>query len=146
MIIIFFWFPIILIISLGILHIYWGFGGELWKNKVLPEYKYNFKPQLFKQTPSSFMCFLVATALLSIATLQICFQYKIGNPEFISVVLKLVCLALAGRIIGEFNCLGLFKRERDTKFAKMDNMIYIPICGYLLISLIIQLSGNINRL
>ena len=136
---IFFWLSIILIISIGLLHVFWAFGGNLWSNYVLPEYKYNFKPQFFKKTPGPFMCLLVASAFFILAFLEISYHFQIGNTEFISLLLKLACFVFLGRIIGEFNCLGLFKRERDTQFAKMDNMIYIPICIYLLLSIIIQL-------
>ena len=139
MTIIFFWLSVVLIISIGLLHVFWACGGNLWGDYVLPEYKYNYKPQFFKKTPGPFMCLLVASAFFVLALLEIIYHYKIGNPPFISLLLKLACIVFIGRIVGEFNCLGLFKRERDTQFARMDNLIYIPICVYLLISLIIQL-------
>ncbi|WP_462259094.1 DUF3995 domain-containing protein [Vagococcus teuberi] len=58
-----------------------------------------------------------------------------GNPKIVSILLTIACFVFIGRIIGEFNCFGIFKREKDTTFSKMDNMIYIPICVYLNISL-----------
>ncbi|OPF88086.1 hypothetical protein BW731_07840 [Vagococcus martis] len=137
---VFFWLSVVLLISIGLLHVYWAFGGNLFGEYVLPEYKYNLKPHFFNQTPGSFMCSLVATAFFILAFLEIIYHYQIGNQKFVSILLTLACFVFTARIIGEFNCLGLFKREKDTTFAKMDNMIYIPICVYLLISLIVQLT------
>ena len=43
------------------------------------------------------------------------------------------------RVIGEFNYFGIFKRKKDTHFAKMDTLLYIPLCAFL--SLIIFISN-----
>ena len=136
----FFWLSIILLISIGLLHVYWAIGGELLGDYVLPEYKYNLKPQFFNKKPGPLMCLLVASAFFILTFLEIIYHSHIVNTNFISILLMLACFVFTARIIGEFNCLGIFKREKDTLFAKMDNRIYIPICVYLLISLIIQLT------
>jgi len=35
------------------------------------------------------------------------------------------------RVIGEFRYVGIFKRERGTRFAALDTRYYTPLCGVL---------------
>ena len=35
------------------------------------------------------------------------------------------------RTVGEFRYVGLFKRERGTRFAALDSCIYTPLCALL---------------
>ena len=52
-----------------------------------------------------------------------------GLPQFL---LAWACYALAlgllARAIGEFKYVGFFKKVRDSKFARMDTMLYSPLC------------------
>lgn len=43
----------------------------------------------------------------------------------------LLAMALVLRTIGDFKYVGLFKRERQTRFAALDTRIYTPLCGAL---------------
>ena len=40
-----------------------------------------------------------------------------------------VSLAFAARAIGEFRYVGLFKRERSTRFAQLDTWVFTPLCA-----------------
>ena len=52
-----------------------------------------------------------------------------GLPQFL---LAWACYALAlglfARAIGEFKYVGFFKKVRDSKFARMDTLLYSPLC------------------
>jgi hypothetical protein len=37
-------------------------------------------------------------------------------------------LGLLARAIGEFRYVGFFKRVRDSRFARMDTLVYSPLC------------------
>ena len=39
-----------------------------------------------------------------------------------------LALGLLGRAVGEFRYVGLFKRVRGTKFARLDTLVYSPLC------------------
>jgi hypothetical protein len=52
-----------------------------------------------------------------------------GLPHYL---LAWACYALAlgllARAIGEFKYVGFFKKVRDSKFARMDTILYSPLC------------------
>jgi hypothetical protein len=39
-----------------------------------------------------------------------------------------LALGLLGRAIGEFRYVGFFKRVRGSRFAKLDTLVYSPLC------------------
>jgi hypothetical protein len=39
-----------------------------------------------------------------------------------------VAVVLAARGVGDFRLVGLFKRVRGTRFARLDSRIYTPLC------------------
>jgi hypothetical protein len=45
-----------------------------------------------------------------------------------------VALAFAGRVVGDFRFVGLFKKTRGTRFARADDRYFIPICLALAVS------------
>lgn len=55
--------------------------------------------------------------------------FATGLPQFL---LAWACYALAlgllARAIGEFKYVGFFKKVRGSKFAKMDTLVYSPLC------------------
>ena len=42
-----------------------------------------------------------------------------------------VALAFGARAIGEFRYVGLFKRERRSAFARLDTLVFTPLCAAL---------------
>ena len=40
-----------------------------------------------------------------------------------------VALAFAARTVGEFRYVGLFRRVRDTRFARWDARLFTPLCA-----------------
>jgi hypothetical protein len=66
-----------------------------------------------------FACLVAATAGL----------VAIGVPQR---VLSWLCFALAlgllARAVGEFNYVGFFKRVRGSRFARLDTLLYSPLC------------------
>jgi hypothetical protein len=55
-----------------------------------------------------------------------------------------LALGLLGRAIGEFRYVGFFKRVRGSRFAKLDTLVYSPVCLLLAIgvALIVRHSGE----
>ncbi len=118
-----------LLMCISILHVYWAFGGKWGINAVIPTES---GEKTF--TPGMGMTLLVAL-LLSIAALFLLWEIEI-IPSFIPQMIirsgSWICMLVFGlRVVGEFNYFGIFKKKKDTYFAKMDSMLFIPLCAFL---------------
>jgi hypothetical protein len=81
--------------------------------------------------PSRATTLVVAAGLLLIAVLVAATAGLV--PLGIPLVLLTWCsyalaLGLFARAIGEFRYVGFFKRVRGTPFARMDTLVYSPLC------------------
>jgi hypothetical protein len=106
--------------ALGVIHVYWAAGGTFGKSSTLPTA--NGKSVL---RPTPLITVVVAAALFAMAALV-----------FARMWLWLTAGIFLLRAIGDFRYVGFFKRVRDSRFAKLDTMIYSPLCA-LLASLIL---------
>jgi len=93
-------------------------------------------------TPGIGMTLLIGV-LLSVAALLLLWETNI-IPLFIPrIIVKIgswICMfVFAIRVIGEFNYFGIFKRKKDTYFAKMDSMVFIPLCAFLSFSFLLAI-------
>ncbi|HXU31820.1 MAG TPA: DUF3995 domain-containing protein [Thermoanaerobaculia bacterium] len=111
---------------LSLLHVYWGFGGRLGWLSAFPEVE---SRPLF--VPTAAQSFAVAAAL-GVAAVVIA-----GTAGLISVPVSNRLLRIGSygiavvfllRAIGEFRHVGFFKRNRRTRFARMDSLFYSPLC------------------
>ena len=71
--------------------------------------------------------------LLAVAAAAVAIQGGLVSADrrFVQVAHVLtigVSLAFAGRAVGDFRVLGLFKKVRGTRFARADDRIFVPIC------------------
>jgi hypothetical protein len=118
-----------LLICITLVHVYWALGGRLGRDAAIPFA--NGKPLLRPRPP---LTFLVAI-LLAVAALVL-----LGGVGVVSLPLPApweavacwgVALIFAARAIGDFRYVGLFKRVRDTRFARLDSALYSPLCVFL---------------
>jgi hypothetical protein len=126
--------------SLALLHLYWAFGGAWGAKDAVPQRKG--KP-LFKPGPGA--CTAVA-ALLVLAAVVVWSKAAGWSlpflPGYWSRVGTLgVALVFTGRAAGDFRWVGLFKRERSSRFARLDSWVYSPLClllgiGALLVAIV----------
>jgi hypothetical protein len=66
-----------------------------------------------------FACLVAATAGL----------LEVGLPmRVLSWLCYALALGLMARAVGEFKYVGFFKRVRDSKFARLDTLLYSPLC------------------
>ena len=96
------------------LHFYWAAFGTGKNSAAIPEV--NGAPA-FK--PSKAATAAVGMALLGVAAIVL-----------LDVKPLLACAAavLVLRAIGDFRLVGFFKRVRGSKFARMDTLLYSPLC------------------
>ncbi|MDH5720457.1 MAG: DUF3995 domain-containing protein [Spirochaetia bacterium] len=104
-------------------HIYWAFGGKKGISAAIPESEQRplFKPE-FGGTIFIALIFLIGIILVILDIFEIEYiSIQRYLYEFISIVFFI-------RVIGEFKYVGIFKEIRKTKFAKYDNLFFIPLC------------------
>ncbi|MFA8305271.1 DUF3995 domain-containing protein [Paenibacillus alvei] len=127
---------------ISLLHVYWAFHGTWGKGAVIPERD---GKQVF--SPHSGMTLLIA-ALLAFAGVILLVRASF-LPSFIdSSIIQWgawVCACIfALRVIGEFNYVGLFKKNRSTTFSKMDTCLYIPLCAFLSFAFILSILYGVS--
>jgi hypothetical protein len=113
-------------VVLALVHAYWAFGGRIPWPAVVPEVRG--RPAF---TPSALATFVVAVALFACAGLITATAGVLTVPVS-PVVLTWLTFALAVvlllRAVGDFRLVGFFKRVRGTTFARLDTVIYSPLC------------------
>ncbi|EOQ30661.1 MULTISPECIES: DUF3995 domain-containing protein [Bacillus] len=119
------------------LHVYWAFGGKWATNSVIPT-----KSGEKAFTPGVGMTLFIAL-LLSMAAMILLQQADVvyfAVPNIIIQIESWVCMVVFFiRVIGEFRYFGIFKREKDTHFARMDTVLYIPLCAFLSLSFLLAI-------
>ncbi|MFK7799056.1 MAG: DUF3995 domain-containing protein [Aureispira sp.] len=114
----------IVLCFLGGLHVYWALGGQWALKGVVPQTKENvgtFQPN-FRAT------ILVAMLLFAGALLHL-EHWKVVSDFYRQIGLIVMgCLFLI-RMIGDFNYVGIFKKQRDNLFARRDTLYYNPLCA-----------------
>lgn len=112
---------------LGSIHIYWLLGGKWGLKNVIPT-KENQATTL--EIPQ-FATLIVALVLLFLGLIYLVKSefIIIQFPNWISnygywIIPSIFIL----RAIGDFNYVGLFKKMKNTEFAKADSKWFIPLC------------------
>ncbi len=112
---------------LSLLHFYWAFSGQPVSAKVIPviEGRKSFEPGMF-------LTILVALALAVCGmVLWVLGFYSSDNfPFFDYVVIAgwVLSAIFLLRAIGDFNSVGVFKKNKNSEFAKYDTLFYSPLC------------------
>ena len=121
---------IVILTALGALHVYWALGGRAGKSATVPTQ--DAKP-LF--TPGPLATIAVALGLFGMAAIlaiRIGWIAQSAIPTYvISAAAWCIVTVFALRAIGDFRFVGFFKRTRDTRFARLDTILYSPLCAAL---------------
>ena len=112
--------------ALAALHFYWAIRGTAGGDAAVPEL--NGSP-LFR--PGRISTLAVGLALLTAGLIVL--ERGGAGPAFLPPALArwgtgLVALVFLARAMGEFRYVGFFKRVRGTRFARLDSLIYSPLC------------------
>jgi len=117
----------LILLVLSLIHFSWVFGSTWGLDKALPT-----NPEGIKVlNPSKFDSAIVAIGLLLFAI------FYLLKGDFISLSVPSYILRYAGwtisaifilRAIGDFKYIGFFKKVKSTEFAKLDTMLYSPLC------------------
>jgi hypothetical protein len=122
--------------SLSILHFYWGFGGRLWYNDVLPTNSTGSQQLSPSITATLIIGFgLLFFALITITNHRLFIRYNQTFFRYGTVAIAIIFLI---RAIGDFKFIGFFKTIKFTRFGINDTQIFSPLCLFIsLLSLII---------
>lgn len=115
---------LLVFLLLGGIHLYWVFGGTWGAPYAIPS-DANGKP-VFK--PRKMGTLLVAGCLIIAALLSVEVIF-IGKSAFL-----FIGLLFGLRVIGDFKYVGLGKKIKNTRFARKDATVFIPLCIYLSLS------------
>jgi hypothetical protein len=127
--------------ALSALHVFWACGGRLGWLAALPEV--DGKP-LFR--PSTLATLGVAVLLVLAAALVAVTGGLWPAPAAVpGGVLRGLTFALAAvlalRAVGDFRLVGFFKRVRGTRFARLDSLVYSPLCALLAVATFVVAWG-----
>lgn len=135
------WIVSSILFVLSGIHVYWMIGGRLGIEAVIPS---RGGEVLFR--PTRIATAVVASALalsgwfvleLGGGIEQVLFPnefYKYGG-WFLAIVFLL-------RTVGDFRLMGFFKKEEDTLFAKLDIVLYSPLCLFIGICMIVLMTAD----
>lgn len=121
---------------LGILHFYWAAGGKLGRDNVIPTS--NGSPVLH---PGPIATAIVGFTLLAMAGLLAVRMgwVKLSGHTGLNGIVSSSTWMIAGvfsiRAIGDFRYVGFCKHIRDSRFSRLDTLVYSPLCA--LIALLI---------
>jgi uncharacterized protein DUF3995 len=112
--------------ALAGLHFFWASGGRWGASVAIPELN---GKAAFTPTPMATM--VVGALLLGAAGVALTAAGVRVLPlplEVVRVGTGLLSAAFFLRVVGDFRYVGLFKRHQGTRFAQMDNLLYMPLC------------------
>jgi len=118
------------LLMLAGIHVYWAAGGKAGKGAAVPTA--NGRPVL---KPSPLGTALVAVGLgvmAAIVALRIGWLNVPGLPGggvAVKIATWLIAAVFALRAVGDFRCVGFFKRIRGSAFARLDTAAYSPLCA-----------------
>jgi hypothetical protein len=117
---------IVVFCALALLHVYWAFGGQALKAAAIPQTEGR---RAFN--PSNAATVLVALALAAAAML-IALAAQLLPLPLPRIVVEVPVFALAlvffARAVGDFRLVGFFKRVHGSPFARLDTLVYSPLC------------------
>lgn len=128
------WLAASILFAIGLLHVYWAFGGRWGRGAVIPEHE---GKRAFVPGPGPTLIVAVGVVAAGAALLA---EAGIADWQVSSGLVRTIawiCAAVfALRAVGEFNYFGLFKKRRQTVFARMDTYLYTPLCAFLSLSFV----------
>ena len=120
------WLLIAVFAGLSLVHVYWLLGGRVGLLAAIPEV--DGTPVFQPSTVSTFaaasglaLCALLIAATAGMLTLPL-------SHAVLSWLTRALAVVLLARAIGDFRLVGFFKRIRHTRFARLDTVLYSPLC------------------
>ena len=125
---------VIILFVISVVHFYWALGGVWGTDKALPTDNKGNK----LLNPPQPLSALVGLVMFGFA--YVAYALWQGNDDNIIVYAGWgIATIFLLRVIGDFRMVGLFKKIKDTPFAKYDTWFYIPLCLSIGLSFVMML-------
>ena len=126
------------LVALGALHCYWAAGGQWATDVTIPK---SGGTPLFTPGPAGTLLvalLLYAAALVLLGRLGL---WGRSLPRWLFVAgTWTLAMVFIGRVVGDFQWFGLFKRVTETPFAWWDTWVYVPLCAFLALAALLVAS------
>jgi hypothetical protein len=115
-----------ILLTLGVVHLYWALGGRHASVGAVPEVggRPAFKPSRLGTIAVAIVLF-ASSALVATAGRLWADPFK---PPIVRILTFGLAAVLLARSIGDFRLVGFFKRVQDSRFAQLDTLVYSPLC------------------
>jgi hypothetical protein len=113
--------------ALSLLHVYWATGGQWASGVVVPELRGNPVSHPGKAV-MLFVAFLLGVACVLVGLEADLWRYESVPRWMPHVGTWVIGAVMFVRFVGDFRYVGLFKRVRGTRFARLDTFLYSPLC------------------
>jgi hypothetical protein len=116
----------IILAALGAVHVYWALGGKVGKGSAIPT-----RDGVPVLCPGILGTLFVAGGLFAMAALLATRTGWFPLSAFSGATRAatwLVSAVFGLRAIGDFRYIGFLKSVRDSRFARLDTLIYSPLC------------------
>ena len=116
----------IILAALGAVHVYWALGGKVGKGSAIPT-----RDGVPVLCPGILGTLFVAAVLFAMAALLATRTGWFPLSAFSGATRTatwLVAAVFGLRAIGDFRYIGFLKSVRDSRFARLDTLIYSPLC------------------
>ena len=116
----------LIFIVLALWHFYMASAGPVGEGAAVPSV--DGKP-LFVPTTMSTVAVGIVLVLFALLVAATSGMLSVGLPTGLLVWLSYgLALGLLARSVGEFRYVGFFKSVRGSRFARMDTLVYSPLC------------------
>jgi hypothetical protein len=132
---------VIVFSGLSLVHAYWALGGRAGSAAAVPEL--SGRPAF---VPSALGTLAVSVALALCAVLVAAsagFIISVVPAAWITWLTYALAFGLLARAVGDFRLVGFFKHVRGTRFARLDNVVYAPLC--LVLAVAVFYVANVHR-
>jgi small-conductance mechanosensitive channel len=131
---------VVIFTTIAVFHFYWFLGGMWGLKNVIPT-KSN---QLTSLKIPKFATLLVAIVFLGFAAVYLEKSQIVTLNSFNSITNYtgwFIAIIFIFRAIGDFKCLGFFKKINHSDFAKSDTKLFSPLCLTIgILAILIQLA------
>ena len=112
--------------ALGAVHLYWAVGGKVGKGSAIPTR--DGVPVLRPGTTGTLFVAGVLFAMAALLAVRTSWIPLNGFSDASRVATWFVSGVFGLRAVGDFRYIGFLKSVRDSRFARLDTLIYSPLC------------------
>ena len=82
------------------------------------------------ETKNKIAILVVAFGLIGLDSI-IFLNYTEAENQMLTIATRIIGAVFFLRAIGDFNIVGIFKKKSNSKFAKADTKLFIPLCLFI---------------